>query len=729
MKLSLCTLALLACPALVLARAPAGVLPTAPPADAASAASDRALASQPGDPTLPRPKVGAPLSWVDVAPLPKPPTDSAGAATIQLLGDIQVRFAKQGDVTYYATSWQIGSAQGLDGSALQVSWDPALEAVTIHRYRILRGGQPIDLLGDGSAIKVIQREGGLENAMLDGRLTATLQPEDLRVGNVVELSYSIDSHDPAMAGHSEYVAGPSDGVNFGRFRVRMLWDKDKQMQWRVFPGIIQPKLNRTALGSELVADLFNGTAPLGPEGAPARFKLVNAVEITEFTDWQGVSRTFAPLYTAAVELASSSPIRAEAARIAAQTTDPKRRAELALALVQQQIRYLFLGMDDGGFVPASADQTWLRRFGDCKAKTVLLVALLNELGVSARPVLVNTKQGDLLAVRLPTMEGFDHAIVEVQIGGKSYWLDGTRLGDDSLDRLEAPNYRVGLPVTAAGTPLVPIVPAALDRPTQEVSLTLDASRGVDVPALASGEMRFHGRAGSDMRQTYAGYAQADRQRELRKLWRGTYDFVAPGKILTADDQATGDFVITMTGSATLEWTRDQGVRWYEMDRSRLGWRFNIAREGELSPDAPYAFDYPDWWTYRETIILPGGGKGFRVQGEGVDQTVGDLYQFHRTIERDGAKVTVVAETRALANELPAARAARTRTQMTELASSGVYLRLPDDYEPTEAEKDQARREDAAEAAAERSKATGAKAAAKGAAMADDKAAKGAAGTR
>ena len=729
MKLSLCTLALLACPALVLARAPAGVLPTAPPADAASAASDRALASQPGDPTLPRPKVGAPLSWVDVAPLPKPPTDSAGAATIQLLGDIQVRFAKQGDVTYYATSWQIGSAQGLDGSALQVSWDPALEAVTIHRYRILRGGQPIDLLGDGSAIKVIQREGGLENAMLDGRLTATLQPEDLRVGDVVELSYSIDSHDPAMAGHSEYVAGPSDGVNFGRFRVRMLWDKDKQMQWRVFPGIIQPKLNRTALGSELVADLFNGTAPLGPEGAPARFKLVNAVEITEFTDWQGVSRTFAPLYTAAVELASSSPIRAEAARIAAQTTDPKRRAELALALVQQQIRYLFLGMDDGGFVPASADQTWLRRFGDCKAKTVLLVALLNELGVSARPVLVNTKQGDLLAVRLPTMEGFDHAIVEVQIGGKSYWLDGTRLGDDSLDRLEAPNYRVGLPVTAAGTPLVPIVPAALDRPTQVVSLTLDASRGVDVPALASGEMRFHGRAGSDMRQTYAGYAQADRQRELRKLWRGTYDFVAPGRILTADDQATGDFVITMTGSATLEWTRDQGVRWYEMDRSRLGWRFNIAREGELSPDAPYAFDYPDWWTYRETIILPGGGKGFRVQGEGVDQTVGDLYQFHRTIERDGAKVTVVAETRALANELSAARAARARTQMTELASSGVYLRLPDDYEPTEAEKDQARREDAAEAAAERSKATGAKAAAKGAAMADDKAAKGAAGTR
>lgn len=694
MKLRHAALALLAIPAFASAEAP-GVLQVAPSTVQASSAKS--------DAALPRPMVAPPQGWVDVAALPKAPTDSAGASTIQLLGDVQVRFAKVGYVSYYASAWQIGTAQGLDGSALQVDWDPALETLTIHKYRIVRDGQPIDLLGDGHAIKVIQREGGLENAMLDGRLTATLQPEDLRVGDVVELAYSVDSHDPAMAGFSEYIAGPSDGVNFGRFRVRMLWDKDKKMQWRVFPGIIQPKLKKTATGNELLADVINGTAPLGPEGAPSRFKLVNGIEITEFADWQGVSYTFAPLYAKAVALAPNSPVKAEAAKIAAQTQDPKRRAELALKLVQEQIRYLFLGMDDGGFVPASADQTWSRRFGDCKAKTVLLVALLNELGVTARPVLVNTKQGDLVAARLPTMEGFDHAIVEVQLGGKSYWLDGTRLGDDSLDRLEAPNYTVGLPVTLAGSPLVPIVPDPLDRPTQVVSLTLDASRGIDVPALASGEMRFHGRTASDMRQTYSGYSQADRQRELRKLWRQTYDFVAPGKIATSDDPVTGDFVVTMTGSAEMDWTREQGARWYEMDRSRVGWRFDIAREGELNPDAPYAFDYPDWWTYRETIILPYEGKGFRVQGEDVDQTVGDLYQFHRSITRDGAKVVVEAETKAIAGELPAARASRARAEMTELASSGVYLKVPGDYEPTQAEKDQARREDQAEAAAAKAK--------------------------
>ena len=705
MKFAHLAVLLLAAPALLLAQTPPGPAPVLPTATIPSAAA----IERPADPSLPRPTIGAPGSWVDVLPLPKPPSDVEGSATIQLLGDLQVLLTKRSDITYYGVAWQIGTAQGLDGSALKIDWDPALESLTIHRYRILRGDKPIDLLGDGSAIKVIQRESGLENAMLDGRLTATLQPEDLRVGDVVELGYSIDRHDPAMAGHSETVAGPPDGSTFGRYRVRIVWGKDKQMQWRVTPGVLQPKLKKTPQGSELVADVTNFTAPTGPENAPARFSLVNAIEISEFTDWQGVSRTMAPLYAKAVALAPGSPIKAEAARIAAQSADPVRRTELALALVQDQIRYLFLGMDDGGFVPASADQTWVRRFGDCKAKTVLLVALLSELGIDARPVLVHTQSGDLVANRLPTMEAFDHAIVEARIGGKSYWLDGTRLGDDSLTRLEAPNYIAGLPIVAAGSPLVPIVPGPLDAPRQTVNLTLDASKGIDVPATATGEMRFHGIAASDVRQAYAGYSPADRQRELRKLWRSSYSYVAPGKIATRTDPATGDFIITMTGSATMEWTRDIGTRWFEMDGSRQGWRFDVAREGELSPDAPYSFKFPDWWVFSQTVILPHDGLGFRVQGESYDKVIGDLYRFHRTVNKEGATVTMVAETRALGSELPAARALRTRSQMSELSNSGAYIRMPVDYEPTQAEKDQTRKQDEAELAAAKAKAKAPKA--------------------
>jgi hypothetical protein len=658
--------------------------------------------------SLARPRLGPPPAWVDTPALPKPPRDADGAATIDLIGDIQARFGKDSDTFYYGQAWKIGTAQGLDAGALQLSWDPSLDVLTIHRYRILRDGQAIDLLGDGSQLSVIQREKRMESAMLDGRLTVTRQPEDLRVGDVIDLAYSITRRDPAMAGHSQYVAGPKDGATFGRFRVRMIWGDDKAMKWRVYPGILKPKPGKSAWGNELVADLGEMTAPLPPEGAPTRFQLVNALEITEFSDWQGVSRTFAPLYAEASQLRPDSPIKAEARRIAAQSADPLRRAELALQLVQDQIRYLFLGMNAGGFVPASAEQTWQRRFGDCKGKTVLLVALLRELGIAARPVLVHTEEGDLVAARLPNMESFDHVIVETQIGGKSYWLDGTRLGDRSLAQLEVPNWTVGLPVTAEGSGLVALEPAPVEHPREVVSLTLDASHGLDVPAEASGEMRFRGETASSMRLKYAGYSQADRARELRKLWRDAYDFISPGKVATQDDPATGEFVITMAGSAQMEWSRDLGTRWFEIDRARLGWRFDIAREGELSPDAPFAFDYPDWWAARAVIRLPNQGKGFTVQGGSLDKTVGDLYRFRRKVSVAEGVVTMEAETRALAAELPATRAARTRAEMAELAANGVFIRAPNDYQPTRAEREQLRREEQAETMAALAKGGGAR---------------------
>ena len=633
--------------------------------------------------TAVRPLIGPPEPWVLPAAIPAAPTAGEGAATVKLLSDTQTRFIKDGDTTYHSSVFKIASSKGLDDGSLQLSWDPALETLTIHRYRILRDGQTLDLLGDGTKLSVIRREKNLENATLDGELTATLQPEDLRVGDTIDLAYSRTRRDPATAGNSEFVFGPRDGTPYGRYRVRMIWPKDKDLRWRAYPGVIQPKLSHTALGSELVVDLNNVLAPRGPQGAPSRFRMVNAVEITQFPDWPSVSRVFLPLFENASKLGPDSKVREQAKRIAAQTTDPKRRAELALALVQEQVRYLFLAMDDGGYVPAPADATWARRFGDCKAKTVLLVALLRELGVEARPVLVNTDYGDLVATRLPAMGAFDHVIVEARIAGRSYWLDGTRQGDTSLDRVAVPPYIVALPVAANATGLVPLSPPDLTLPSETISLALDASAGIEAPAPAKGEMRFRGQTATDVRIKYAGLSAIDRDEELRKFWREKYDFITPSAVTSAIDERTGDYVLGMTGSAKMDWFSDSDTRWYELDRARVGWKLDILRDGQLNKDAPFAFEYPDYWESRETITLPRKGAGFRLQGGSVDKAVGGIYAFHRKVAIDGAVLSLEVSTRALAAELPAAKAEQTRSEMAALAATGIYVRVPDDYLPTD----------------------------------------------
>lgn len=632
-----------------------------------------------------RPLLGPPEPWILPAQTPPAPAAGEGAATVDLLVDTQRRLSTSGDATYYARIFKIASPQGLEDGPLQVNWDPAFETLTLHRYRIVRAGQTLDLLGDGAKLSVIQREKNLERAMLDGELTVTLQPEDLRVGDAIDVAYTRTRLDPAMKGRSETIFGPRDGNPYGRYRTRVIWPSSKDMQWRAFPGVLQPKLTRSALGYELVADITNVRPPRAPRGAPARFTLVNAVQVSEFPDWASVAQTFLPLFESASRLPAASSVREQATRIAALSPDPKRRAEMALALVQDQVRYLFLAMGDGGYVPASAELTWSRRFGDCKGKTVLLIALLREMGIEARPALVNTDDGDLIGMKLPAMGAFDHVIVELRIAGRTYWVDGTRQGDTKLDRIQVPRYGVALPVAANAKGLVKLTPEPLLLPGETISLALDASAGIDAPAPAQGEARFRGQTATNVRMKYAGLSAIDRDERLRKFWRERYDFVSPSAVSTAFDENSGDFVLSMTGLAKMDWFLDGNTRWYELDRARLGWKWDITRDGDLNKDAPYRIDYPDYWESRQTIKLPQGGNGFRLQGGSVDKTVGDVYAFHRKVSIEGATLSMEASTRALAAEMPAAKAEQSRSEMAALAATGIYVRVPNEYVATNAD--------------------------------------------
>lgn len=644
-----------------------------------------AVAQAAPDEKLARPSIAPPPNWVLPAAIPQAPAAAEGAATVDLLNDTQVRLSNSGDSSYHDIAYKIASAEGLGDAPLQLTWDPSLETLAIHRYRILRDGTALDLLGDGSRLSIIQRETNMESAALDGQLTATLQPEGVRVGDTIEIVFTRTRNDPVLGGRSQVLVGPNDGTPYGRLRVRYLWPDAKAVKWRAYAGVLQPKLTHGAGGNELTADVANVTTPVAPKGAPGRFRLVNAIEVSEFPDWGSVSATILPRYENAIKLGPQSRVRAEAERIGATTNDPKRRAELALQLVQEQIRYLYIGMNDGGYVPAAADLTWARRFGDCKGKAALLLALLRELKIDAEPVLVNTDNGDLVANRLPALSAFDHVIVRAHIRGRDYWLDGTRLGDTQLEQLHTPPYVVGLPLASGTRALLPLNPDPLVEPSETVSVALDASAGIEVPATVTGEMRFRGASAADMRMKYAGLSATDRENELRTLWHKNFDQISPTAMNAAVDPKTGDFLITVSGTAKLDWAEESGARWYEVDRSRLGWKFDTDRHGAISAEAPFAIDYPDYWESRETIKLPAGGTGFKLQGQAIDKTISGIYAFHRKVAIEGATVTMESSTRALAPELPAGKAEQTRAEMASLMNDGVFVRVPDGYMATSAD--------------------------------------------
>ena len=629
-----------------------------------------------------QPTYGPPAAWVKPVAIPTGGAAAAGAPAQVLLYEVQGKLGPDGDSYFVEKANKILAPQGLATvGTLTETWDPDTEDLVIHHVHVIRGDTVIDALAGGQKLLVLRRENKLERAMLDGRLTATFEPEGLQVGDVVDFSYTITHHDPALKGHSEDYEGLGFAGVAKQVYWREFWPASKTMRWRATVGVADPKISKSEDGTELVFDMRDVETPKPPNGAPARFFELGSVEFSQFTDWAQLSSLLSPLWDKATTLPPTSPLRAEVARIAATSSDPKARATAALRLVEDQTRYVFLGMNDGGLVPADADQTWARRFGDCKGKTALLTALLRALGVNAEPVLVNTTFGDGMDERLPMASWFDHAIVRAEIGGKTYWLDGTRIGDRSIDDLTTPSYRWALPVRTAGAALIKLTPEPLTKPAVDLTLKVDVSAGPDAPAPTQIEAIYRGEPAAKLRQTLASVDTSDRDRFLRDFWTKADPWLEVHSVGETEDPVTGEPHLTVDGVGRLTWTSSaDGGRILRVPNTAMGANVTFKRQPGPNQDAPYVVNYPFFSKQTWRIVLPTGGT-FLLVGTDVEKTLAGT-EMRRTSRIDGGVLTVESTLHAVEQEFPASEADADGAGLRALASNGVAVAYRPGFKPT-----------------------------------------------
>lgn len=500
------------------------------------------------------PLVAPVAAWVEPVSIPSPKRELNSKAAQFLLSNAQTRYAMTGDEFYVETAIVAQNPQGLaELGTVTIPWQPDSADLIVHKAHILRGGKVIDLLAGGQKFTVLRRENKLEQAMLDGTLTAVLQPQGLQVGDTLNLAFTYRTKPGSIPFAPENLVALPTGMPLRKAFYRQIWPADTQMKWRSTPAMGTPKVRQTKLGTELVLDLENVELPARPADAPQRFHLPAVLQLSAYKDWNAVSALFAPVYAEAGKLPLNAELRAEVAKIAASTPDPRRRAMKALRLVQDRVRYVALAMGEGGYVPAGVNETWSRKYGDCKAKTVMLIALLKELGIAAEPVLVSTGLADTLGESLPQVKPFDHVIVRATIDGRSYWMDGTRSGDRRIDDLASSSYRWGLPVRAPGAALeqLPIAPPSL--PLIETRITYDASNGFFTPVGVTGELIFRGDEAAMLR----GAADELGAEEFKKKAAELVEKLPGGKdfnLTFKSDEEEGAFTISYIGRQEMSWT-------------------------------------------------------------------------------------------------------------------------------------------------------------------------------
>ena len=620
--------------------------------------------------------------WVTPAPAIDIKTVSA-EDPLMLRLDQQQRL--QGDeVTAYVDMMiNVSSPEVLtQAGTLQFPWDPANGDLIIHSVEILRGGETIDLIKAGQKFTVIRREQMLERAQMNGLLTATMAVEGLRVGDVLRVAVSTVRHDPALGGRIQaiapLIAAPAP-VKYGHLRV--IWPAAMKVNFKsqYLTDVFTP-VDRGGF-REIGVNMPLPEMPEMPGDAPLRFRPLALFEATTFANWEEVSRTMAPLYKTEGTIAPDSPLAAEVAKIAAASSDPRTRAAMALQLVQEQVRYLYRGMDGGNYVPQTPAQTWTLRYGDCKAKTLLLVAILRALAIEAEPALVNASLGDNVPNRVPAPAAFDHVITRAMIGGQVLWLDGTGLGSRQADLDDVPPFRNALPLRLDGAALEKMPLRANARPDASVDVEMDGRAGIGFPAPFT--LRAELRGTSAMMLRFSFQMGKEKAAEMADGTVGQY--VANAQVSERNvryDEASGATILTASGVAMPGWSKEDGRYRLSLDAAVSSVDFTPDRSNPEWAKIPVSTGDPSSTRIRTRIRLAGSGSGFALEGDQALPASLAGATLSRNAQLTGEWVTVEDRATTGVREIAPTDIAAVRAQVDAAKLRLLTLDAPEDTPPS-----------------------------------------------
>jgi len=612
-----------------------------------------------------------------VVPKSVPVTKPTGAPINVILSNAQINVEPGKVTTYNEAAVKIQNPQGLAAGNLSLSWQPATDTVTVNKIQIRRGDQVIDVLKSGQTFTVLRRETNLEAAMLDGTLTANIQPEGLQEGDIIEFATTTEHVDPVLKGHVEALFGSWNVTPVESAYARLTWPSGLKLNLRKSSALPDGQTSSTGGKSvfELAATHIEPLVP--PSGAPVRFKVGRLIEASDYSSWADLANLMAPLYRDAAIIPTSGPLHDEVERIRGSSADPKRRAEQALALVQDRVRYVALLMGQGGYVPATAETTWSRRFGDCKAKTALLLAALHALGIEAEPVLVQIKGGDMIGDRLPILALFNHVLVRAHIAGKAYWLDGTRAGDTALDDIPVPDFGWGLPL-ARNAQLVRIVPPPLTAPDSNRRIEVDATSGLLGPVQISIAQTYHGDSAIGLNAIYAQMTGAQRDQMLSEDAKRYFDTFSLTASALQFDKARRDLIVTTKGSARLGWKDG----WLYVPGASIAFNPDFDRPAGPSHDAPFSTSYPNYDRSTVVLRLPSGVAAQQKLPTAVHETLAGV-EYQRTGTVTGDSLTIETTERSVMPEIAYKEAIAAEARLRALDKDDVYLRFPDNFQPTD----------------------------------------------
>jgi tetratricopeptide (TPR) repeat protein/transglutaminase-like putative cysteine protease len=199
--------------------------------------------------------------------------------------------------------------------------------------------------------------------------------------------------------------------------------------------------------------------------------------------------------------------------------DTTKVVQAIYGFVVTNTRYVALEFGIHGYKPYRVDRVLARRFGDCKDKASLIVAMLKVAGVDARLVLLRMRNLGALTSEPASLAAFNHAIAYVP--ALDLFLDGTAEFHGTHDLPSADRVADVLVVEPLGQSRFMVTPEA--KPEDNVSaLDFTVSLAPDGSAEVKGETVVTGQGAPEYRRSYqsAGARKATFEQQWAQSFPG-----------------------------------------------------------------------------------------------------------------------------------------------------------------------------------------------------------------
>jgi hypothetical protein len=271
-----------------------------------------------------------------------------------LVEDIQIDLCGPERAWFYRRADLITATVGAERVAqFSASFDPAYERLDIHALRIIRDGKVIN---HSSTIffDVLRRERNMERLIFDGRLTVAATLPDVRVGDTVEISYTLRGMRKSFGGrHASWTAFEWP-VGICDMRLRLRTPSTLHVGAYAMNNPPEPTVTETdGVTDRRWRAVKRSGIKFETFTPPWIFQAAN-LQLSTWRDWAEAVEVFAPLYEENGPLPAELDL--EVKRIQTTEQTPEGRAAAILRFVQSNIRYLAISMAKA----ASRLAPWLR---------------------------------------------------------------------------------------------------------------------------------------------------------------------------------------------------------------------------------------------------------------------------------------------------------------------------------------------------------------------------------